>query len=194
MTLHIFSPVVSHDRNIPGSQLSGVLLPGSGRARVNCELSWTLLQLEPEFLPPPQCYTSSGHQPRPLSQTTSDDNNVTDHRSLDHLGASCWAMFSDCLQVVVIENNGSGDDPDDVRHGHQVTSGPMPWECWQSRPLSRGHCPWQLIVMVRQTSWHWLHCSVSMLRTIGQKTVSNALTNCHCSCQPTLAEEKQCLY
>ena len=33
-------------------------------------------------------------------------------------------MFSDCLQVVVIENNGSGDDPDDVRHGHQVTSGP----------------------------------------------------------------------
>ena len=95
VTLYIFSPVVSHDRNIPGSQLSGVLLPGSGRARVNCELSGTLLQLEPEFLPPPQCYTSSGHQPRPLSQTTSDDNNVTDHRSLDHLGASCW-LFTSC--------------------------------------------------------------------------------------------------
>ena len=93
-------------------------------------------------------------------------------------------MFSDCLQVVVIENNGSGDDPDDVRYGHRSRG-----LCHENAD-NPGPCHENIVRNVRVTTYGdgaanilIALLGVSRVGPIGQKTVSNALANCHCSCQ-----------
>ena len=182
----VFSPLLSPTTVTSLARLSGVLLPWSRSGQSQLCSQWGGAT-RGVFTPWPQCYTSHGHQPPALSQTLADDNNVTDHQSVS--GSSGLLLAGRCLVTVYklwsLRTIGRGMIL--MMWGMVTGHGASVMRMLTIRvPVTKTLSVMsgqQLTAMVRQTSWHWLHCSVSAVRTIGQKTVSNALANCHCSCQ-----------